>query len=151
MPLYGGALFFSAKCLLKFVHHLYNLCKSLPLCNSIFKNNKKLTEIVLTYSFIRCILIPRCNNGGANVENELKYANSNIKLLLEYNNWTQAILCKKTGITPVTMRRKLNSKIPKWSMLEAVSIANAFGMTVQEIFLTKLVPKCNKEADIKSA
>lgn len=85
------------------------------------------------------------------MENELKYANSNIKLLLEYNNWTQAILCKKTGITPVTMQRKLNSKIPKWSMLEAVSIANAFGMSVQEIFLTQLIPKCNKETDIKSA
>ena len=85
------------------------------------------------------------------MENDLKFANDNIKLLLKYKGWTQAILCKKSGITPVTMQRKLNNKSPKWSMLEAVSIANAFGMTVQEIFFTRLIPKCNKESEEKPA
>jgi DNA-binding XRE family transcriptional regulator len=90
--------------------------------------------------------------GGATImKNELKFANSNIKLLLEYKGWTQVTLCKKTGITPITMQRKLNSKVPKWSMLEAVSIANAFDMSVHEIFFTQLVPKCNKESEGKSA
>jgi lambda repressor-like predicted transcriptional regulator len=77
------------------------------------------------------------------MNNDLKYANDNIKLILKHKGWTQAMLCKKTGITPITMQRKLNSKTPKWSMLEGVNIANALGMTVNEIFFTRLIPKCN--------
>ncbi|AZV58944.1 helix-turn-helix transcriptional regulator [Clostridium sp. AWRP] len=70
--------------------------------------------------------------------NDLKYANNNIKLLLRYKDWTQGDLCKKTGITHVTMQRKLNSKIPKWTMLEGVSIARAFDMSVNDIFFTQM-------------
>jgi transcriptional regulator with XRE-family HTH domain len=77
--------------------------------------------------------------------NDLKYANNNIKLLIKYKGWTQNILCAKTGITPITMRRRLSSKTPSWSMLEAVSISKAFGMSVNDIFFTRMVPKCNKE------
>lgn len=78
--------------------------------------------------------------------NDLKNANNNIKLLIKYNKWTQETLCKKTGITPVTMRRRLNSKVPTWSMMEAVSIAKAFNLTVNDIFFTCMVPKCNNVA-----
>ena len=77
------------------------------------------------------------------MNNDLKHANNNIKLLIKYNEWTQATLCKKTGITPVTMRRRLNSKVSTWSMLEAVSIAKAFNSSVGDIFFTCMVPKCN--------
>jgi len=73
----------------------------------------------------------------------LRYANNNIKLLLKYKNWTHKDLCKKTGITDITLSRKLNSKIPKWSMLEGLSIAKAFGLSVNDIFFTRMVPKCN--------
>jgi DNA-binding XRE family transcriptional regulator len=79
------------------------------------------------------------------MKNDLKYANSNIKLLLKYKNWTQVTLCKKTGISDITMRRRLNSQVPRWSMLEAVSVANAFGMSVNDIFFTRMIPKCNTE------
>ncbi|MBV4429050.1 helix-turn-helix domain-containing protein [Clostridium tyrobutyricum] len=70
--------------------------------------------------------------------NELKYANSNIKLILKYKGWTQKDLCKKTGMTHITMQRKLNNKIPKWSMLEGVSIARALGLPVNDVFFTKI-------------
>lgn len=79
------------------------------------------------------------------MKNDLSYANDNIKLLLKYKNWTQSILCKKTGMTTVTMQRRLNSGIPKWTMLEATSIAKAFGLSVEEIFFTRMIPKCNSE------
>lgn len=74
---------------------------------------------------------------------DLKYANDNIKLLIKYKNWTQGILCKKTGISEITLRRRLNSTIPKWTMMEAVSIANAFNLSVNDIFFARLIPKCN--------
>ena len=76
---------------------------------------------------------------------DLSHANNNIKLLLKYKNWTQATLCKKTGITAITMQRRLNSVVPKWTMIEAVSVAKAFNVPVEEIFFTCMVPKCNKE------
>lgn len=77
--------------------------------------------------------------------NELKYANDNIKLLLKYKNWTHEDLCKKTGITKITLNRRLNSKIPKWSMLEALSVAKAFNVNVTDIFFTRMIPKGNRE------
>lgn len=77
---------------------------------------------------------------------QLKYANDNIRLLLNYKNWTQTTLSKKTGISEVTLRRRLNSDIPKWTMLEAVSIAEVLGENVNNIFFTKMIPKGNKEA-----
>ncbi|OOM74567.1 hypothetical protein CLPUN_38080 [Clostridium puniceum] len=77
------------------------------------------------------------------MEKDLKYAKDNIKLLLKYKKWTQSILCKKTGMTHITLQRRLSSKIPKWTMLEAASIASAFGLSVEEIFFTPMVPKCN--------
>lgn len=79
----------------------------------------------------------------------LKYASSNIKLLLKYKEWTQAILCKKTGITPVTLTRRLASGIPKWTMLEAVSISKALGFTMNDIFFTCMVPNSNKDDESK--
>lgn len=83
------------------------------------------------------------------MKNDLSHANENIKLLLKYKGWTQAALCRKTGITDITMQRRLNSKISKWSMLEAVSIANAFGLSVNDIFFTRMVPKCNTNTNLK--
>ena len=79
------------------------------------------------------------------MKNDLMYANDNIKLLLKYRNWTQNTLCEKTGMTLVTLQRRLNCKVPKWTMLEASSISKAFGMTVDEIFFTRMIPKCNSE------
>jgi len=78
-------------------------------------------------------------------KNDLMYANDNIKLLLKYNNWTQTILCKKTGMTNITLQRRLNTKISKWTMLEASSVAKAFGLSVEEIFFTRMIPKCNSD------
>jgi DNA-binding XRE family transcriptional regulator len=88
-------------------------------------------------------MIPRCNEGGTKMKNNLQYANDNIKLMIKYKSWTQNTLSKKTGITPITMQRRLNSKVPKWTMLEAVSIANAFNVSVSDIFFTHMIPKCN--------
>ena len=79
--------------------------------------------------------------------NELKYANDNIRLLLKYNDWTQTILSKKTGISEVTLRRRLNSEIPKWTMLEAVTIAKVFKEDVTNIFFNRMVPKSNKDKE----
>ena len=79
------------------------------------------------------------------MENDLRYANDNIKLLIKYKGWTQKILCKKTGITPVTMRRRLNSKVSNWTMTEAISVAKAFNLSVTDIFFTRMVPKGNIE------
>lgn len=76
--------------------------------------------------------------------NDLKYANANIRLLLKYNNWTQGVLCNKTGMSQITLQRRLNSKIPKWTMLEATSIAKAFGLSVEDIFFTRMIPKGNR-------
>lgn len=84
------------------------------------------------------------------MRNDLSHANENIKLMIKYKGWTQAILCKKTGITDITLKRRLSSKIPKWSMLEAVSISNAFGLSVNDIFFTRMVPKGNNEANVKN-
>lgn len=77
---------------------------------------------------------------------DMRYANSNIKLLLNFKEWTQADLCKKTGITPITMRRRLNGKTPKWTMLEAISVSNAFGKSVHEVFFTHMIPSGNKDS-----
>lgn len=79
--------------------------------------------------------------------NDLRYANDNIRLLLKYKNWTQIDLCKKTGMTHITLQRRLNGKIAKWTMLEASSVASAFGLSVGEIFFTRMIPKCNKESE----
>lgn len=75
---------------------------------------------------------------------QLKYANDNIRLLLKYKNWTQTTLSKKTGIAEVTIRRRLNAKVPKWTLLEAVSIAEVLGDTVNNIFFTRMIPKSNR-------
>jgi len=79
------------------------------------------------------------------MSSNLKYASDNIKLLLKYKNWTQEDLCKKTGITHTTLRRRLNNKIPKWTMLEAVSVSRAFGLSVSDIFFTHMIPKGNND------
>lgn len=75
---------------------------------------------------------------------DLKYANGNIKLLLSFKRWTQADLCKKTGITPVTLRRRLSSNPPSWSMLEGIAISKALGIPVEELFFKRMVPSGNE-------
>lgn len=79
------------------------------------------------------------------MEYKMKHANDNIKLLLKFKGWTQNTLCKKTGITQVTMRRRLNSGIPTWSLVEAVSIAKAFDTPLNDIFFTRMTPIGNKQ------
>lgn len=73
-----------------------------------------------------------------------QYASDNIKLLLKFKGWTQDTLCKKTGISLVTLRRRLKTN-SGWSMLEAVSIAKALNSSVQEIFFSRLIPNGSKE------
>lgn len=90
-------------------------------------------------------MLPRCNKGGDKMDSELKYASDNIKLLLKYKGWTQATLCKKTGITPVTLKRRLSGKVSNWTMLEGISIAKALGVSVNDIFFTRMIPKCNND------
>jgi transcriptional regulator with XRE-family HTH domain len=77
------------------------------------------------------------------MEHTLKHASSNIKLLLKYKGWTQEALCKKTGITPVTLRRRLNGNEPNWTMMEGVTIAKVLGVSVNDLFFTKMVPSGN--------
>jgi lambda repressor-like predicted transcriptional regulator len=81
--------------------------------------------------------------------NSFKYASDNIKLVLSFKKWTQNTLCRKSGITMVTLRRRLKTN-EGWSMLEAVNIAKALGMSVQELFFTRMMPNGNKE-EIESA
>lgn len=79
-------------------------------------------------------------------ENSFKYASDNIKLCLGFKHWTQAILCKKTGITPITLQRRLRDN-SGWTLLEAVTIAKAFGLTVNELFFTRMVPNGNSNTN----
>jgi transcriptional regulator with XRE-family HTH domain len=76
-----------------------------------------------------------------------KYASDNIKLLLQFKKWTQDILCKKSGITQVTLRRRLKNN-SGWSMIEATSIARAFNVTVNELFFTRMMPNGNGSESI---
>jgi transcriptional regulator with XRE-family HTH domain len=71
-----------------------------------------------------------------------KYASDNIKLLLQFKKWTQGVLCKKSGVTQVTLRRRLQSN-SGWSMIEACSISRAFNVTVNELFFTRMMPNGN--------
>lgn len=75
--------------------------------------------------------------------NDFKYANDNIKLLLKFKGWKHEDLCKKTGLTPHTLMRRLKDS-SKWSMLEATSVAKAFNVSVEELFFTRMVPNSNK-------
>lgn len=76
--------------------------------------------------------------------NDLRYANENIKLLLKFRKMTQDELCRKTGITPVTFRRRLSSNPPEWTMQEGVAIGKALGISVSELFFDQLVPMLSK-------
>jgi DNA-binding XRE family transcriptional regulator len=86
------------------------------------------------------------------MSDSFKYASDNIKLVLNFKKWTQNTLCKKSGLTMVTLRRRLKDN-SGWSMLEAVNIAKAFNMTVQELFFTRMMPNGNstEPIDTKSA
>jgi DNA-binding XRE family transcriptional regulator len=77
-------------------------------------------------------------------ENSFKYASDNIKLVLGFKQWTQAVLCKKTGITLVTLQRRLREN-SGWSLTEAVTIAKAFNLSVNELFFTRMIPNGNTE------
>jgi transcriptional regulator with XRE-family HTH domain len=76
------------------------------------------------------------------MSDSFKYASDNIKLVLSFKKWTQSNLCKKSGITIVTLRRRLKDN-SGWSMLEAVSIAKALNVSVQELFFTRMMPNGN--------
>lgn len=75
--------------------------------------------------------------------NNYKYASDNIRLLLQFKGWTQKVLCAKSGITQITLRRRLKDNTG-WTLLEATSIAKAFGKNVEEVFFTHMVPNGNK-------
>jgi DNA-binding XRE family transcriptional regulator len=75
---------------------------------------------------------------------DYKHASNNIKLLLRFKAWTQGTLCKKTGITPVTLRRRLKDN-SGWTMMEAANIAKTFNVTVQELFFTQMIPNGTNE------
>ena len=81
----------------------------------------------------------------------MKYAASNIKLILEFNKSnhikpeTQEELCKMTGVTPVTMRRRLKTN-KGWKVYEeSYPIATALKMTANELFFTRMVPNGNAD------
>jgi transcriptional regulator with XRE-family HTH domain len=73
-----------------------------------------------------------------------KYANDNIKLLLKFKGWTQSELCKKTGITQVTLARRFSGTGSKWNLEESLAIARVFNMSVNDIFFTRLIPNGSK-------
>lgn len=74
-----------------------------------------------------------------------KYASGNIKLLLKFKGWTQATLSKKSGISIATLKRKLRNN-NGWTLLEATAIANALGVSVEELFFTRMIPNGTKTA-----
>lgn len=84
------------------------------------------------------------------MSDSFKYASDNIKLLLRFKKWTQAVLCKKTGITQVTLMRRLKDN-KGWTMLEAVSISKAFGVSVIELFFTQMMPNGSKQENSEIA
>ena len=77
-------------------------------------------------------------------ENNFKFASDNIKLSLRFKRWTHGMLCKKTGMTPVTLMRRLKDNAG-WTMLEACNISKALNLSVSELFFTRMVPNGNKE------
>lgn len=80
-----------------------------------------------------------------------KHASDNIKLLLRFKGWTQAMLCKKTGMTSITLKRRLKNN-EGWTMLEGVWIAKALGTSVNELFFTRMIPIGNENTEkIKGA
>ena len=82
------------------------------------------------------------------MEYQLKFASDNIKLLLKFKGWTQEVLCKKTGITLVTMRRRLSSNGGNWNISEAVNIAKAFNVRLDDIFFKRMTPIVNTEITV---
>ncbi|MDD5022406.1 MAG: helix-turn-helix transcriptional regulator [Endomicrobiaceae bacterium] len=74
------------------------------------------------------------------MQDTYKYANNNIKLLLKFKNWTQDELCKRTGISKITLQRRLRGTGSEWDLSEAISIAKAFKTPVKDIFFTRLIP-----------
>lgn len=84
------------------------------------------------------------------MSDSFKYASDNIKLVLSFKKWTQNALCKKSGMTMVTLRRRLKDNTG-WTMLEAVSISKALNMSVQELFFTRMMPNGNKAETTESA
>jgi len=72
-----------------------------------------------------------------------KYASGNIKLLLSFKDWSQETLAKKSGISIATLKRKLRNN-NGWTLLEATAIANALGVSVEELFFTRMIPSGNK-------
>lgn len=76
-------------------------------------------------------------------ETDFQYASDNIKLVLHFKKWTQNMLCKKTGISKVTLSRRLKSN-SGWSMTESVEISRALGKSVHELFFTRMIPNGNE-------
>ncbi|HEX9059530.1 MAG TPA: hypothetical protein VF941_05065 [Clostridia bacterium] len=72
-------------------------------------------------------------------ENNYKYANDNIKLVLKFKGWTHKKLCEKSGMEMHTLQRRLKD-IRGWSMTEGICIAKALGVPVCELFFTRMVP-----------
>ena len=62
--------------------------------------------------------------------------------LEQTKNWSQEVLSKKTGISLATLKRKLRNN-NGWTLLEAVAIAEAFGVSVEELFFTRMIPSGN--------
>ena len=73
-----------------------------------------------------------------------KHASDNIKLLLSFKDWSQETLAKKSGISIATLKRKLRNN--GWTLLEATAIANALGVSVEELFFTRMIPNSTKTA-----
>jgi len=74
-----------------------------------------------------------------------KHASDNIKLLLSFRGWSQETLAKKSGISIATFKRKLRNN-NGWTLLEATAIANALGVSVEELFFTRMIPNSTKTA-----
>lgn len=81
------------------------------------------------------------------INNSFKFANDNIKLLLKFRGMTQELLCKKTGISKVTLMRRLSGTGGNWTMLEGVSISKALNVSVNELFFTQMIPNSNNGQD----
>jgi len=78
------------------------------------------------------------------MEKEFKNAGKNIKTLQINKGLTQAELAKKLGICGSGLSKKLNSKNPHWSFSEALELSRVFGISMEQIFLTKLLPFGNE-------
>lgn len=74
------------------------------------------------------------------VSEEFNNAGKNIELLAKYNNISKKELAKRIDRSPGAFGLKLKGKKGDWTLIEAYNLSKLFGKTIEEIFLSELIP-----------